>query len=70
MFESPRTDFLCAAGSLLIGAGSIFNIAGAYFEYNTTESDPDSRAIGADWQMVGQDIRDALDSFRREVLPS
>ena len=70
MSELPKTDFLCASGSLLIGAGSIFNIAGSYFEYNTTEGDPDSRAIGADWKMVGQDIRAALDGFAKEAPSS
>jgi len=74
MSERPQTDFLCADGSLLIGAGSIFNVAGSYFEYNTTETerDADSRAIGGDWKMVGQDIRDALDGFAKEAqgLPS
>lgn len=67
MFERPQTDFLCADGSLLIGAGSIFNVAGSYFDYNTTEKDVDSRAIAADWKMVGQDIRDALDGFAKEA---
>jgi hypothetical protein len=63
MCEPPKTDFLCAAGSALIGAGSVFNLAGSYFAFNTagTEEAADTRAIGSDWLMVGQDIRDALD---------
>jgi hypothetical protein len=63
MGEQPTTDFLCASGSGLIGAGSIFNLAGSYFEFNSSPSDEasDARAIGCDWAMVGQDLRDALD---------
>jgi hypothetical protein len=61
MSERTRTDFLFPSGSFLIGAGSVFNLAGSYFEYNETDGDADSRAIGADWMMVGQDIRDAMD---------
>ena len=69
MFERPKTDFLFASGSVLIGAGSIFNIAGSYFEYNASSSDEaaDARAIGSDWAMVGQDIRDALDRAPSEL---
>ena len=70
MFERPQTDFLCPTGSALIGAGSIFNLAGSYYILNTTETEEgaDARAIGADWLMVGQDIRDALDRAAKEAL--
>ncbi len=48
----------------MIGAGSIFNVAGSYYLYDTSESEDaaDQRAIGSDWAIVGQDIRDALDA--------
>ncbi len=67
MSERPKTDFLFASGSFLIGAGSIFNLAGSYFEYNTVGGDADSLAIGSDWAMVGQDIRDAIQGFAKET---
>jgi hypothetical protein len=50
----------------MVGAGSIFNLAGSYFDFNGSR-DPDARAIGADWMMVGQDIRAALDEFAKEM---
>lgn len=66
MSEIPRTDFLCPSGGIMVGAGSIFNLAGSYFDFNGSR-DPDARAIGADWMMVGQDIRAALDEFAKEM---
>jgi len=57
-----KTDFLIPRGSFAVGAGSIMNIAGVYFVYNTSssEEDADARAIYNDWRIVGQDIEKAL----------
>ena len=58
-----RTDFLVPKTSFLVGLGSIFNISGNYFDFNTSESgaEADSKAIESDWAMIGQDINNVLD---------
>jgi hypothetical protein len=62
-----RTDFL-TANSFLIGMGSIFNIAGNYFKYNSSDTaeEADGLAIANDWHVVGQDINDAMAIFEKE----
>jgi hypothetical protein len=56
-----RTDFLFPTPSFLIGAGSVFNIAGNYFNFNYSSSDKeaDNKAIMSDWGVIGQDISSA-----------
>lgn len=53
-----RTDFLFPTPSFLIGAGSVLNIAGNYFDFNYSSSDTeaDNKAILSDWGVIGQDI--------------
>jgi hypothetical protein len=53
------TDFLCGSSSFLAGMGSVLNIRGHHHQYNESDN-PDEIALSHDWQMVGQDIRDAL----------
>lgn len=57
-----RTDILFPRTSFLIGAGSIFNLAGNYFEFNTSHSEEiaDIRAIESDWGVVGDDLRNVF----------
>jgi len=61
-YKDNRTDFLFATPSFLIGAGSIFNLAGNYFEFNRSYSGEvaDTMALQSDWEMVGNDLRQAL----------
>lgn len=56
------TDFFTASGSLMVGMGSIWNLPGHYFWYNSapTPEIADARAIWNDFAMVGQDIADAM----------
>lgn len=67
--KNYRTDFLFATPSFLIGAGSIFNIAGNYFEFNTSPSGEiaDRKALESDWGVVGNDLRCAIDEFESEI---
>jgi len=62
-----RTDFL-TANSFKIGLGSVFNVAGNYFEYNNCESseEADGLALSMDFHIVGQDINDSVAIFERE----
>ncbi len=58
----PRTDFLFPATNMIIGLGSILNLAGCYYRFNTSpsETDADQRALASDWAMVAEDLRGAL----------
>jgi len=64
-----RTDFLFATPNFLMGAGSIFNIAGNYYEFNSSSTGElaDSKALECDWLMVGQDMNEALDKYQEEL---
>jgi hypothetical protein len=57
-----RTDFLTATPSALLGAATIFNLAGRFYEFNTSKNGPaaDAMALRQDWRMVGQDIYKAV----------
>lgn len=57
-----RTDVLFPRTSFLIGAGSIFNLAGNYFEFNSCSSSAkaDSLAIENDWGVIGNELRDVV----------
>ena len=66
-FES-RTDFLFTSPSFFIGIGSIFNIAGNYYDYNTSESEiqADIRALKSDWNMIKKDFEEAKKTFMKK----
>ncbi len=53
-----RTDFLFPKSNFWIGMGSIMNVRGSYFEFNyfRTDEEADSKAIEADWGVIGQDL--------------
>lgn len=53
----PRTGFLR-------GMGSVFNIAGNYyqFDYSDSGAEADFKAISSDWETVGHDMQQILDS--------
>jgi hypothetical protein len=53
-----RSDFLFPNSTFLIGMGSVFNIAGNYFEYNysNSEEEADINALKSDWGIIGQDM--------------
>lgn len=59
------TSFLFPKTNYLIGAGSIFNIAGNYFDFNYSKSEreADLRALQCDWEMVGSDFNQAISSL-------
>jgi len=57
-----RTDFLSGASGILVGIGSVFNLAGDYFMFNFSKTgfDADKKAIASDWGMVGNDIESSM----------
>lgn len=66
--ERYYTDFLCPNSDFLLGAGSVFNVAGQVFAYNRScsETSADVRAIRQDFAMIGQDIRDLSDKLKSQ----
>jgi hypothetical protein len=63
MGRKVKSDFLIASPSLGSGAARLFDFYGLYDEYNTSpdEAQADAMAMFADWQVVGQDIQDAME---------
>ena len=57
------TTFLFPKTSFIVGMGSIFNIQGNYFLFNTSDSpeEADAKAIESDWGVTGQDIEEVIE---------
>ncbi len=65
-----KTDFLLKSrGSFLLGLGSVLNLQGNYYQYNTSNSsrEADYKAIASDWGVIGQDIEIGITKFREEL---
>lgn len=62
------SDFLYARPSFLEGVARIFDFGGTLNEYNDspTGQEADAAAIRSDWEAIGQDMRAAIEAFRRE----
>jgi hypothetical protein len=62
MNKRVQTDFLFAQPSFLSGAARVLDLWCQFDDYNLSDSgsDADSKAISADWCIVGQDLWDAL----------
>ena len=54
--------------NFVIGMGSIFNIAGSYFDYNYSISGmiADKKAIQRDWDVVGYEFNNAISAVAHE----
>ncbi|SHG33270.1 hypothetical protein [Flavobacterium johnsoniae] len=63
-----RTDYLFSKCSIWRGIGSVFNLPGNYYEFDTskTEQEADNKALTSDWENVGADIRNAKKKFEKE----
>ena len=62
-----QTNYLLPKNGFFTGLGSILNISGNYFKYNTSETteEADIKAIQSDWLMVGKDIKRAKSNFEK-----
>lgn len=60
--KRSKTFYLLPRMNFLTGLGSVLNIQGNYFSYNTSLSgaEADGKAIAADWESVGEDIEFAV----------
>ena len=63
-----ETTHLFKTTSFLIGLGSILNIFGNYYRFNTskTTKEADHKAIESDWGVTGQDINKAISELKKE----
>lgn len=60
-----ETGFLFSKCNFWRGIGSVLNVPGNYYEFNSskTEEEADNRALTSDWIIVGQDIKNAQKKF-------
>lgn len=58
--------------SFWVGTGSVFNLGGSYYNFNSSESSikADNKAILNDWFMIGKDFINVLgnEDFDKENL--
>lgn len=64
-----RTDFLFSTPTILSGAGTVINLAGDFYNFNTSKSpqEADCLAIKNDFGVIGQDIKKAVSEFEKQV---
>lgn len=69
MSKKYCTDILFSRTNMIIGAGSIFNLGGKYFEFNTCRSgrEADSLALMNDWSVIGNDLRKTISQTSKKV---
>lgn len=62
------TGFLFSTPSFLGGAGTVINLAGNYYKFNSSvsELEADGMAIEQDFRVVGQDLKNAMDLFKNK----
>lgn len=58
------TGFLFSSSSYLSGASTVINLAGNFYDYNSSDNEfeADEIAIENDFRMIGQDIYDVLEN--------
>lgn len=61
------TEYLFARPSFLSGAARVLDLGGTFDEYNTsrTGDDADARALSNDWIVVGEAMRDAIETVTK-----
>ena len=59
------TDFLFTTPSFLTGAGSVINLAGSFYDFNSSLSSDvaDRLAIKMDFNIVGDDLKMSINSL-------
>lgn len=60
------TSLLFSTPSFLLGASSIFNLAGNFYKFNwlKSSSETDRRSLNNDFNAIGQDIADTINQFK------
>ncbi len=67
---NPRSSLVYARPSFLRGIARIFDVTGSLNEYNTspTSEQADYRALESDWRVVGEDIQEAMNAVKEDLL--
>ena len=67
--NNSYTDFLFPKTSFAIGAGTVMNLAGNFYDFNASETPAaaDEIAIANDWAIIGNDMSVALQNYSDEV---
>ena len=62
MNRTVQTDYITATSGFLVGMGSVLNLRGNYFDFNTSDApeEADNLARNVDGWMVAQDLAAAL----------
>jgi hypothetical protein len=62
------TGFLFSTPSFLSGAGTVINLAGNFYEFNSSDSglEADEKAIENDFRMIGQDFFDVIENIKKD----
>jgi hypothetical protein len=69
MVKKVKSDFLFAQASFASGAARNLDLWGQFDEYNRSETpaEADSKAIAADWLVIGQDLADVIEQHDCEA---
>lgn len=67
-----RTDFLFPTSSFLTGVGSVLNVYGNYYVFNSSKTPKiaDFKALSSDWGVIGQDIKSVTEKVEPATLLS
>ncbi len=62
------TGFLFSTPSYLSGAGTVINLAGNFYEFNSSETgfEADEMAIQNDFRTIGQDFYSVIDKIKED----
>jgi hypothetical protein len=62
MSDKVKTDFLVSDPSFVSGMGRLLDWYGQFdrYNYSRNEKEADTKAMYADWRMVGDEIFDAM----------
>ena len=68
--EQVTTDFLFPEANYMLGAGSVLNLAGDYFIYNSCENgeEADSMALKADVTVIANDMKNVISTIDEPKL--
>ena len=60
-----KADFLTSESGFINGIATIVDLSGSFYEYNRSENpgSVDQKAIANDWNIVGQDLKEAYVEF-------
>ena len=65
------TTFLFPKANFISGMGSVFNLPGNYynFDYSETPEEADSKAVGNDWGVIGDDLSEVMANNPLNTFP-